>query len=95
MTKNKFAYLPGIFDFFHKGHLHFIKECLEKFDSLLIGIYSDSFLEGQIYEGHPLLFDETKRYEMISNWIRDKKSQKKDGNQMFAKVKGIHLVNKN
>lgn len=84
--------IPGIFDLFHKGHRKLLKEAFKKFEKIIVGIYTDSWLKTHdIY----YFLDEKERYHRVSNWIssHDKSHDKSFIDVHFLNDNEKHLLN--
>jgi len=55
MTKYNYATAAGTFDYFHKGHAHFLRDAFSLADTIYIAITSDEFAKSsrQISNIHP------------------------------------------
>lgn len=58
-TKN--VYVDGVFDFFHEGHINFLKSA-SSHGNLIVGVHSDEFARS--YKRQPYIREET-RYKVV------------------------------
>lgn len=66
MDKGKIKVMTfGTFDFFHPGHLHYLKKAKEKGDYLVVVIANDSTVKN--LKKHPALFSQKERAEIVKS----------------------------
>lgn len=59
----RIAYLPGVFDMFHIGHLNIMRNARELCDRLIVGVVSDE--RAEIAKGQPPVVPLTERLEIV------------------------------
>ena len=65
MKKYKIGYTQGVYDMFHIGHLNLINHAKEYCEYLIVGVNSDSLVEG--YKHKTPVIGEEERAEIIRN----------------------------
>ena len=63
--KPKYGYCAVTADFFHIGHLNFIKACAEQCQELIVGVMSDKCV--QSYKGSKPIMNEIDRMRIVSS----------------------------
>lgn len=97
-SKLRRVLIPGIFDFFHKGHKSLLKISGVEFSHVIVGVYTDAKVKciAHSYTRN----DERMRYGAVWNWVTAKKKQNKievqylHDNEMklFQTYKLTHIV---
>ena len=59
----KIGYTDGVYDMFHVGHLNMLREAKKYCDYLIVGVHSDSIVEG--YKHRCTIINEIDRREIV------------------------------
>ncbi len=65
MKKYRVGYTQGVFDMFHIGHLNLLRQAKEKCDILIVGVNTDTLVEG--YKHKLPVINEIDRLEIIKS----------------------------
>lgn len=69
MTQVRVAYVPGVFDMFHVGHLNILRNAHLVCDRLIAGVVSDE--RAAMVKGAPPIVPQAERLEIVSavRWV--------------------------